>query len=272
MKYLGGKQRLGRHIAPILQCIWESDDELNGYLEPFCGSLGVFKHMTELKHCKTMVANDYHPDLIALWKAVQEDTFTFPNTISEKQYEKAKLLTSPNPMKAFVGFGMSFGGRFFGAYANKYLGDKNEDFCKEMVNSLKRIAPLIQKNKVKFINKSYKSLHPNKKLIYCDPPYAQSNHPIRYRTDTKHYDIFDNEAFWEIMRKWSKTNIVIISETTAPDDFVEIWSMDMYRSAAQSSKTRFKNKNTSLYQNERLYAHSRYAKQIIHWLQTNIVV
>ena len=47
MKYLGGKQRLGKYISPILQIIWENTD-CYGYLEPFCGSLGVFKHMTSL--------------------------------------------------------------------------------------------------------------------------------------------------------------------------------------------------------------------------------
>ena len=58
-------------------------------------------------------------------------------------------------------------------------------------------------------------------LIYCDPPYQTTKYdPIKYRTDTKYYDIFDNEKFWNIMRLWSKKNHVFISETTAPDDFV----------------------------------------------------
>ena len=148
MKYLGGKQRLGKHLAPTLHDIWNEHPELNGYLEPFCGSLGVFKHMTELPRARTIVANDYHPDLIAMWKAVQDDTFVYPESISEEEYNAAKELPSPNAYKAFVGFGMSFGGRYFGAYSQKYLGDKKEDFCKEMANSLKRIAPLLKKKKI----------------------------------------------------------------------------------------------------------------------------
>ena len=55
----------------------------------------------------------------------------------------------------------------------------------------------------------------------------------------KKYDVFDNAEFWEQVRKWSKNNIVVVSEITAPDDFVEIWNYDVYRSAAQSEKTRF---------------------------------
>ena len=41
------------------------------------------------------------------------------------------------------------------------------------------------------------------------------------------------------MRKWSKNNTVIISEVIAPEDFIEIWNVERYRSAAQSTKTRF---------------------------------
>ena len=261
MKYLGGKQRLGKHIAPILHALWE-ENEYSGYLEPFCGSLGVFQHMTTLKNARTIVANDYHPDLIALWKDVQKGTFTPPHSVSERQYNQAKLLKSPNSMKAFVGFGMSFGGRYFGAYAPNYLGNKKEDFCKEMANSLKKIAPKIHLPKVKFTNSKYQKLRPTNKLIYCDPPYKHTKYPIKYRTSTKEYDEFDNEEFWNVMRKWSQQNLVIISETTSPPDFVEIWSTDMYRSAAQSTKTRFKSKHTKTVQNEKLFVHITH-KQLV---------
>ena len=235
MKYLGGKQRLGKQIQIKLHEIFEQN-KLSGYMEPFCGSLGVMKHMTDLK-TKKIIANDYHPDLIALWKAVQDDTFVYPKSISEEEYNAAKLLESPNAYKAFVGFGMSFGGRYFAAYSQKYLNGKNEDFCKEMVNSLKRIREKI--SNVVFSNKDYKDLKPKNMLIYCDPPYAYSKYPIKYRRDVKRYDVFDNAEFWEQVRKWSKNNIVLVSELTAPDDFVEIWNYDVYRSAAQSDKTRF---------------------------------
>ena len=236
MKYLGGKQRLGKKIAPILHTIWDDDEKLKGYIEPFCGSLGVFSNMTDID-TKKFIANDYHEDLILMWKEVQSNKFKYPTSISESEYLEAKELKSPNAYKSFVGFGMSFGGRFFAAYSQKYLGGKKEDFCKEMVNSLKRTAPKIEK--VKFTCKDYKKLNPKNMLVYCDPPYAYSKYPIKYRRDTKKYDVLDNEEFWDIMRKWSKINTVIISEVTAPEDFVEIWNIERYRSAAQGTKTRF---------------------------------
>ena len=45
MKYLGGKQRLGKHLAPVLLEIYDTNPDLSGYMEPFCGSLGVLKNI-----------------------------------------------------------------------------------------------------------------------------------------------------------------------------------------------------------------------------------
>jgi DNA adenine methylase len=276
MKYLGGKQRLGKHLSPILHAVWDyyqkKENKLNGYLEPFCGSLGVFKHMTDLgtTGARTIVGNDYHPDLIEMWREVQSGDYNYPCSISEDEYNEAKKIKSPSGYKSFVGFGMSFGGRYFGAYSQKYLGNKKEDFCKEMLNSLKRTAPLIQKKKVKFTNKSYLAMRPSKKFIYCDPPYAITKYPIRYRLGTKHYDKFDNNEFWNVMRKWSKNNIVVISETDAPDDFIEIWNQTRYRSAAQSKKTRFNKKNTEsdTHKTEKLFIHKSIISGLLKYLNT----
>jgi len=266
MKYLGGKQRLGKHLAPSLKALWAYVEDtrgvpLVGYLEPFCGSLGVFKNMTDLSMNGVFIANDYHPDLIQMWKEVKDGSFVYPTSVSEEEYFMAKQLASPSAMKSFVGFGMSFGGRFFGAFAHKYMNEKKEDFCKEMVNSLKRIAPVIQN--VSFLNKSYLDLEPSGMFIYCDPPYKYNKFPIKYRRDVKKYDVFDNDLFWETVRKWSLNNIVVVSEVEAPEDFVEIWNMERYRSACQSTKTRFKpdmpdavSSSSEVHKVERLFVYS----------------
>lgn len=270
MKYLGGKQRLGKHLAPALKILWKhvletTGKSLDGYLEPFCGSLGVFRNMTDL-NTQTFIANDYHPDLIQMWNEVKAGTFVYPDSVTEEEYIAAKSLQSPSALKSFVGFGMSFGGRFFGAFAHKYMNEKKEDFCKEMKNSLNRAAPLIKNTE--FLNKSYLDLQPTNMFIYCDPPYKCTKFPIKYRRDVKKYDVFDNELFWETVRKWSATNFVVVSEMEAPDDFVEIWNLDRYRSAAQSKKTRFKpdlpnNQSTSeTNKTEKLFI---YSKSVLPW-------
>ena len=40
------------------------------------------------------------------------------------------------------------------------------------------------------------------------------------------------------MRIWSKNNIVIISETSAPSDFICIWEKTISRSASKSKNTK----------------------------------
>ena len=84
MKYLGGKQRLGKHLAPILKGLIEKNPNLSYYLEPFCGALGVLRNMTDIG--LPIYASDYHPDLIALFIAIQNDTITLPDNISETKY------------------------------------------------------------------------------------------------------------------------------------------------------------------------------------------
>jgi len=71
-------------------------------------------------------------------------------------------------LKAFIGFGCSFGGKYFSGYAQKYTGTKKEDFLQAVSNSIKLLHPLIQN--VEFQCKSYETLQPKNKLIYCDPP------------------------------------------------------------------------------------------------------
>jgi len=248
MKYQGGKKMLGKHISGVMKKIVDSAD-VDGYLEPFCGGLGVLVRMTDTFNC---TASDYHPDLIAMWKGVQDGTLIPPNKLTEKDYLKIKKYESPSAIKGFVGFGCSFGGKFFSGYAQKYAGKKKEDFLKEATNSINSKRPLIKD--VDFHTCSYDEWDPKNMLIYCDPPYAKTKFPIKYRRDTKKYDEFDNDNFWRVMRKWSKNNKVFISETHAPEDFISIWEKQSHRSMSQSSKTRYKSES-EMYKTEKLFIH-----------------
>jgi DNA adenine methylase len=252
MKYLGGKQRLGKHIAPTLKTIINNNPKYKYYLEPFCGGLGVLRNLTDINI--PIYASDYHPDLIALFQTVKDYQIDLPDFISEKQYlyykEKVK---SPNAMKGFAGFGSSFGGRYFAAFAQKYLNGKKENFCLEAKRSLLRLQPTLAN--VQFSCQDYRDLKPQKAIIYCDPPYQFTKFPIKYRREVKKYDKFDNQEFWKVMRHWSQKNIVIISETDAPSDFISFWERDKTRSICQSKKTRYKNTNEAKKVSEKLFIH-----------------
>jgi DNA adenine methylase len=245
---MGGKYFLGKEISRIMK-ERVHPDEVDGYLEPFCGALSILTNMNDTYDC---FASDYHPDLIELWKSVQNNTFVAPQTMTEDLYNEIKGYDSPNALKAFVGFGCSFGGKFFSGYADKYKNTKKENYLKEITNSIRKKKDKL--HNIHFECCSYDEWSPSNMLIYCDPPYRETNFPIKYRTDTKHYDDFDNEHFWDVMREWSKDNQVFVSETSAPADFVPIWTKETHRSASQSCKTRYKNESGK-FTNECLFIH-----------------
>ena len=234
MKYLGAKHLIGNHIASFLYEMVEPD-MVDAYFEPFCGSLGVFKRVIKYKY-KKYIASDIQPDLIQLWKKLQKNELHLPPAFSEKKWKELKHAASPNALKAIAGFGLSFGGVFFSGYIQKYAGNSNRDFYQELKNSLNKIQKLIQKPNIKFYNKSYKDWNPHKMLIYCDPPYKNTT---EYKTGD-----FDHDEFWNIMRKWSKTNYVFISEESAPKDFRVVWKKTKRRTL--NAKTRF-GKDEKLY-------------------------
>ena len=251
MKYMGGKYMLKKDISSVMKDNIKPED-VDGYLEPFCGACSVLSIMNQDYDCN---ASDYHPDLIELWKTVQDNSFVIPTDMTEELYNTIKDLPSPSALKAFVGFGCSFGGKYFAGYADKYKNDKKEDYLKEVSNSIRK-----KKDKLKDIHFdccSYDEWDPHNMLIYCDPPYQETKYPIKYRTNTKEYDIFDNKHFWDVMREWSKDNYVFISETTAPTDFEKIWSKSTHRSASQSDKTRYKNKSDP-FKEECLFIHKSF--------------
>lgn len=228
MKYLGGKHGIGKKIAEYIseQC---KPDEVKGYLEPFCGSLGVFKNMTD-KGYKEYIASDYHPDLIDMWKKVKENKLKLPKNISEKDYNRLKKAKSPNALKAVAGFGLSFGGKYFAGYAQNSAGNSGRVFFNEFKNSIEKIKPKIQKKNVNFYNKSYDKFNPKNMLIYCDPPYNKTE---GYSTGD-----FNSENFWNVMRKWSKNNCVFISEEKAPKDFKVVWKKSKRRTLDHTSRFR----------------------------------
>lgn len=116
---------------------------------------------------------------------------------------------------ALIGYCASYGGRYFdGGYARDKSGKRN--IYKERVENLREQSPNLQGIDFrccdfnKFDTSKYKNA-----LFYLDPPYR----------DTKKYNNkdFDYEKFYDFCRELSKTNIVLISEYSMPDDFNCIW-------------------------------------------------
>ena len=141
-------------------------------------------------------------------------------------------------VKAVAGFGLSFGGKYFADYAQKWAGNSGRNFLNEFKSSIEKMKPTIQKNNVHFYNKSYNNFKPHNMLIYCDPPYKSTE---GYSTGE-----FDHDLFGKLWEKWSKDNCVFISEESVPNDFKVVW---------KRKKRRTIDKNERFYSYEKIYTY-----------------
>ena len=112
----------------------------------------------------------------------------------------------------------------------------------ESLERLERLDGIRQDSFITATNSDYREYaHEEGDVVYCDPPYASTN---QYKAGD-----FDSAAFWE----WARTRDypVYVSEYSAPDDFVSIWTKEKL---CRFSRTKTP-KNTT----EHLFVHRRFA-------------
>ena len=198
---------------------------------------GVIRHFGKDNHRK-LFASDINIDLIMMWNALKKG-WKPPLKCSKTKFEKLKYSDEHSADRAFLGIVASFGTIFFNTY--RLDSSNNHDYLREGYNGLMDILPDIKK--VKFKHGNYDDYNLNGYLIYCDPPYKNNN------LNSIYFEKFDHDKFWNVMRKWSKNNIVIISESTAPKDFKKIWSTESHN----SNRYKTKRYSDNLYIHKSLY-------------------
>ena len=202
MQYLGGKAKLGKRIARVLNALRGDRD----YYEPFVGAANVLRWV---EPAERRFASDAHPELIELLKAIR-DGWEPPSTISEAQYAAAKRGEITGALRAFIGFGCSFGGKWFGGYAR---GNANRNYASNARNSL--LSRARQLAKARFACRPFEMAFERKTecaLIYCDPPYANT-------TGYSAIEVFDIGNFWDKVTIASCAHLVVVSEYQAPPAF-----------------------------------------------------
>jgi len=210
--YGGGKARIGKEILSVIKKYEEKLDWDGDYFEPFCGLLGVGIHFAE--EGRNVLACDANKDLIMMWKALKRGWMP-PKSCNKKHYDELKNSNKHSAERGFVGFAAAYSGIFFAGYRVKDYNGNN--FFKRARDSILNMSEYL--NMVRFLpSQDYKKFSPKRMTIYCDPPYKNNNFK------SEHFSDFDHEEFWDTMRKWSKHNLVIISEYKAPKDFKVIWS------------------------------------------------
>jgi len=203
MRYMGSKNRHAKHILPI---VLKDRRPNQWYVEPFVGGFNMIQHVTGPR-----IANDSHPYLIALFRALQSG-WDPPEFVSKEQYQKIRAQPDcfPQELVGFVGFGCSYGGKWWGGYASD---KKGTNYAAQSRRSCLKQAPKI--SGVDIQCGSYLELKiPRGSVVYCDPPYKGTT---KYKSD------FDHDVFWNWVRKISEKHNVFVSEYTAPPDFGFLW-------------------------------------------------
>lgn len=209
MRYNGGKSRLARRIVDHLPL------DVPGVIwEPFMGGGAITAELCRrAPEGASIVASDAFAPLVSMWMAVQGGWLPPERDapLADDAWRAAKSLPDSDPFKAFVGFGCSFGGKWFGGHARIDTG--GQTFYDESRRNVQAIAAAFKRAELLIDRIDFLSVEPQggNGLIYCDPPYA----------GTQGYQMgpFDHELFWQLCASWVHMGWrVFVSEFTAPVD------------------------------------------------------
>lgn len=220
MQYLGGKAINGKSIAEIINNHIKPGDI---YWEPFVGAAGCMQHIKS----DFRIGSDIDMNIIAMHVAMQCG-WTPPNTVSEQEYQRVRNLDPKSPLdcalKAFVGYGCSFGGKWFGGYARNNSGG---DYVLRAHKASIITAGLTKD--VMFYCDTYTTEPIKWDVCYLDPPYSNVTRPGKG-------GVFDNDDFWGWVDSKRKDNkIIFVSSFEAPGFCREVWSR-RYAGLASKSK------------------------------------
>lgn len=156
--------------------------------------------------------------------------YSLPESVTEDEYGAVRDNKDADPILAgFVGFGCSFGGKWFGGYARNKIGT---NYAAQSKKSLLRDMATL--SGAEFLCHDYRGVPiPRNAVVYADPPY----------NNTTGYSVgkFDTDEFWKCMRLIAQTgHTVFISEQTAPDDFVAIWEKPFTRTLDRDKNNQFR--------------------------------
>ena len=211
--YHGGKQRIGKELANVIFNNIKADYEIQGYCEPFCGMLGVYRHIPKLfkEQNLSYKAGDKQESIIKMWQEIQNG-WVPPTSCTEEKYNELKKEEGSSAEQGYIGHQYSYGGQYFKAFVGKYKGRTIKPNVSEKVYRIGKELEMVD-----FTYGSYTQFKNLKNyIIYCDPPYANTR--CYYNKDYSKSK-FDNTSFWNWCREMSKDNIVFVSEYNAPEDF-----------------------------------------------------
>lgn len=226
MKYMGSKNRIAKHILPIIL-----KDRKDGqcYVEPFVGGANLIDKVTDWR-----IGADNNQDLINLLKGLS------CGWIPKESYTKEDYLIAQkggNPCKietGYIAYNCSYSGKYWGRFAGKSNTAKGvRDYTNEAYKNTVKQAPNIKR--IEFVCCDYADLLiPSKSIIYCDIPYEGTYSEVEGYGKLK----FKHDVFWQWCReKVKEGHKVFVSEYNAPDDFVCVWKLEVKSSLSANGKS-----------------------------------
>jgi len=217
MKYQGSKTRIVKDILKIMLSV--RGDRV--WVEPFVGGGNMIDKVTGKRIGADI--NKWAIEALTIIRDRVEDLPKNNTEFTKDDYEKIRQ-GAEHEFKAIAGFCYSFGSKWLDTWAK----GKGRDFVKETYSSLNKQKPLLQG--VELICCAYNELKiPENSLIYCDPPYKNTRKYNKVQS-------FNHSEFWQWAEEQAKNHIVFVSELTAPENWVEVWSKNIIYTTARLGK------------------------------------
>ncbi len=220
MSYYGGKSRTGKDIARAIKNRMKGVD-CDELLEPFCGLLGVTRHLTD---DYLITCSDYNEDLIFLHKYIQKNALTTMPIITKERYNELKNNSTLSFEKSFAMFFCTYMAMYKGSYLPSTLVDKNGRIHQLHARNFKTLKNIISpiSNKIDFYHRDYEEwdshLSQGSFIIYCDPPYVGTDQVYKNKS-------FDTDKFWKTMKRWKDYgNHIFVSELSCPIEHELLYS------------------------------------------------
>lgn len=218
---MGSKNRHAKYLIPI---ITNGRKENQYVVDLFCGGYNLIDKIKGNR-----IANDIHFYLIEFFKTLVSGWIP-PTFVSEQEYVSIRDSLKnnnnfyPNYLIGYVGFNLSFGGRWFAGYRRDKQGKRT--YSLEAYTNVMKQKDALQG--IEFENKHYIDVAiPDNSILYCDPPYMNT---------TSYKDSIDYTQFWLFCREMSERgHKIFISEYSAPDDFVCVWQKEVASSLSQDT-------------------------------------
>jgi len=219
---MGSKNRIAKEILPIIL----KDRKPNQcYVETMVGGGNLIDKVEGFR-----IGADLNPYVIGALKLIRDDPESLPDHVSEEYYQELKTKKELNGLTGWVGFELSFGGKWFGGFRRdvKGLDGAENELTQTRRGKNNALAQSPNLKDCLFVNSSYQLLDILKNsIIYCDPPYEGT---------TKYKDGFNHSEFWDWVRSKSlEGHSVFVSEYNAPDDFICVWQKDLTTSFSTSA-------------------------------------